>query len=117
MTIKPGERVLVPTGLSMEIPFGYEVQVRPRSGLSLKSPLMIVNAPGTIDCDYRGEVCIIVGNFGKEAFKRKIMICSIEDWSRVNMEEELRGVSNEEKVEKMGLVNTIMKNNIKLLEI
>ena len=45
------------------------------------------------------------------------MICSIEDWSRVNMEEELRGVSNEEKVEKMGLVNTIMKNNIKLLEI
>lgn len=68
MTIKPGERVLVPTGLSMEIPFGYEVQVRPRSGLSLKSPLMIVNAPGTIDCDYRGEVCIIVGNFGKEDY-------------------------------------------------
>lgn len=64
ITIKPGERVLVPTGLSMEIPLGYEVQVRPRSGLSLKSPLMIVNAPGTIDCDYRGEVCIIVGNFG-----------------------------------------------------
>ena len=68
ITIKPGERVLVPTGLSMEIPFGYEVQVRPRSGLSLKSPLMIVNAPGTIDCDYRGEVCIIVGNFGKEDY-------------------------------------------------
>src|SRR5690606_962084 len=64
LTIRPGERVLIPTGLSMEIPFGYEVQVRPRSGLSLKSPLMIVNAPGTIDCDYRGEVCIIVGNFG-----------------------------------------------------
>lgn len=68
MTIKPGERVLVPTGLSMEIPFGYEVQVRPRSGLSLKSPLMIVNAPGTVDCDYRGEVCVIVGNFGKEDY-------------------------------------------------
>lgn len=68
ISIKPGERVLVPTGLSMEIPFGYEVQVRPRSGLSLKSPLMIVNAPGTIDCDYRGEVCIIVGNFGKEDY-------------------------------------------------
>lgn len=68
MTIKPGERVLVPTGLSMEIPFGFEVQVRPRSGLSLKSPLMIVNAPGTIDCDYRGEVCVIVGNFGKEDY-------------------------------------------------
>jgi dUTP pyrophosphatase len=64
ITIKAGERVLIPTGLAMEIPLGYEVQVRPRSGLSLKSPLMIVNAPGTIDCDYRGEVNIIVGNFG-----------------------------------------------------
>ncbi len=66
--IKPGERVLVPTGLSMEIPLGYEIQVRPRSGLSLKSSLMVVNAPGTIDCDYRGEVNIIVGNFGKEDY-------------------------------------------------
>ena len=65
MTIKPGERLLVPTGLCMEIPLGYEVQVRPRSGLSLKSDLLIVNSPGTIDCDYRGEVNIIVGNFGK----------------------------------------------------
>lgn len=62
--IKPGERVLVPTGLSMEIPLGYEIQVRPRSGLSLKSSLMVVNSPGTIDCDYRGEVNIIIGNFG-----------------------------------------------------
>jgi dUTP pyrophosphatase len=68
ITVKPGERLLVPTGLQMEIPMGYEVQVRPRSGLSLKSPLMIVNSPGTIDCDYRGEVNIIVGNFGKEDY-------------------------------------------------
>lgn len=68
LIVKPGERILVPTGLSMEIPFGYEIQVRPRSGLSLKSPLMIVNSPGTIDCDYRGEVNIIVGNFGKEDY-------------------------------------------------
>lgn len=68
ITVKPGERVLVPTGLQMEIPFGYEIQVRPRSGLSLKSPLLIVNAPGTIDCDYRGEVCIIVGNFGNHDY-------------------------------------------------
>ncbi|MGE3610210.1 MAG: dUTP diphosphatase [Bacteriovoracaceae bacterium] len=68
IVVKPGERVLVPTGLSMEIPLGYEVQVRPRSGLSLKSPLMIVNSPGTIDCDYRGEVNIIIGNFGKEDY-------------------------------------------------
>ncbi len=68
LIVKPGERVLVPTGLAMEIPFGFEVQVRPRSGLSLKTPLMIVNSPGTIDCDYRGEVNIIIGNFGKEEF-------------------------------------------------
>jgi dUTP pyrophosphatase len=68
IVVRPGERVLVPTGLAMEIPLGYEVQVRPRSGLSLKSPLMIVNAPGTIDCDYRGEVNIIVGNFGSEDY-------------------------------------------------
>ncbi len=62
--IKPGERVLVPTGLSMEIPFGYEVQVRPRSGLSFKTGLMVLNSPGTIDSDYRGEVKIILGNLG-----------------------------------------------------
>lgn len=68
IVVKPGERILIPTGLSIEIPFGHEVQVRPRSGLSLKSSLMIVNSPGTIDCDYRGEVCIIVGNFGKEDY-------------------------------------------------
>lgn len=66
--VKPGERVLVPTGLCMEIPLGYEVQVRPRSGLSLKSSLMVVNSPGTIDCDYRGEVNIIIGNFGSEDY-------------------------------------------------
>jgi len=68
LVVKPGQRVLVPTGLSMEIPYGYEIQVRPRSGLSLKSPLMVVNSPGTIDSDYRGEVCIIVGNFGNEDY-------------------------------------------------
>jgi dUTP pyrophosphatase len=68
LTVKPGERILVPTGLSMEIPVGFEVQVRPRSGLSFKSPLMIVNSPGTVDCDYRGEVNIIIGNFGKEDY-------------------------------------------------
>jgi dUTP pyrophosphatase len=68
LVVRPGERLLVPTGLSMEIPVGYEIQVRPRSGLSLKSSLMVVNSPGTIDCDYRGEVNIIIGNFGKEDY-------------------------------------------------
>jgi len=66
LVIYPGQRVLVPTGLSFEIPFGYEVQIRPRSGLSLKTSLLVVNSPGTIDCDYRGEVKIIMGNFGEE---------------------------------------------------
>ena len=66
MTIAPGKRVLVPTGLSYEIPEGYEVQVRPRSGMSLKTNLLIVNSPGTIDCDYRGEIKIIIGNFGED---------------------------------------------------
>ena len=64
VVIKPGERVLVPTGLSMEIPLGYEVQVRPRSGMSFKTSLMVLNSPGTIDSDYRGEVKIILGNLG-----------------------------------------------------
>lgn len=65
IVIKPGQRLLVPTGLSFEIPSGYEVQVRPRSGLSLKTSLLVVNSPGTIDADYRGEVKIILGNFGE----------------------------------------------------
>lgn len=66
LVIAPGKRVLVPTGLSFEIPEGYEVQIRPRSGLSFKTQLLVVNSPGTIDCDYRGEVKIILGNFGTE---------------------------------------------------
>ncbi|MCT4640873.1 MAG: dUTP diphosphatase [Bacteriovoracaceae bacterium] len=64
--INPGKRVLIPTGLSFEIEPGYEVQVRPRSGLSLKTNLLVVNSPGTIDADYRGEVKIIMGNFGDD---------------------------------------------------
>ena len=64
MILEPGKRTLVPTGLSFEIPHGYEVQVRPRSGLSLKTGLLVVNSPGTIDADYRGEVKIILGNLG-----------------------------------------------------
>jgi dUTP pyrophosphatase len=68
LIVRPGERVLVPTGLCFEIPQGFEVQVRPRSGLSLKSNLLVVNSPGTIDCDYRGEVNVIIGNFGKEDY-------------------------------------------------
>lgn len=64
MELAPGQRALIPTGLCFEIPPGYEVQIRPRSGLSLKSSLLVVNSPGTIDSDYRGEIKVIMGNFG-----------------------------------------------------
>jgi len=66
--ITPGEIKLIPTGISLAIPDGYEAQVRPRSGLALKKGISIVNAPGTIDADYRGEVGVILINMGKEAF-------------------------------------------------
>ncbi|MBJ00671.1 MAG: dUTP diphosphatase [Halobacteriovoraceae bacterium] len=66
MVIAPGQRVLVPTGMAFEIEPGFEVQVRPRSGLSLKTSLMVVNSPGTIDADYRGEVKVIMGNMGEK---------------------------------------------------
>lgn len=68
LVLAPGDIRLVPTGLYVAVPTGYEVQVRPRSGLALKHGLTIVNAPGTIDADYRGEVGIIVGNIGREPF-------------------------------------------------
>jgi len=66
--IAPGEVKLIPTGLFVAVQPGYEIQVRPRSGLALKHGLTIVNSPGTIDSDYRGEVGIILGNMGKEPF-------------------------------------------------
>ena len=66
-----GHSVLVPTGIFMELPVGYEAQVRPRSGLALKSNIMLTNSPGTIDAGYRGEVGIIVFNAGKAPFAVK----------------------------------------------
>jgi len=65
ITLKPGERTLVPTGLSFEIPVGFEIQARPRSGWAIKEGVSLVNSPGTIDADYRGEVKIIVINLGQ----------------------------------------------------
>jgi len=64
----PGERKLIPTGLRMAIPEGYEVQVRSRSGLSYKNGVVVANAPGTIDSGYRGEVCVILQNLGSDPF-------------------------------------------------
>jgi len=68
VVLAPGDIRLIPTGLYVAVPAGYEVQVRPRSGLALKHGLVIVNSPGTIDADYRGEVGIIVGNIGRQTF-------------------------------------------------
>jgi len=68
LVIEPGKRTLVPTGLSIALPEGYEAQVRPRSGLALKNGITVLNSPGTIDADYRGEVQVILANLGAEAF-------------------------------------------------
>jgi dUTP pyrophosphatase len=68
VVIRPGERLLVPTGLVLEIPPGWEGQVRPRSGLALRHGIGILNAPGTIDSDYRGEVGVILINLGEAPF-------------------------------------------------
>jgi dUTP pyrophosphatase len=66
ITLKPGKRAAVPTGFAFAIPHGYEIQVRPRSGLALKHGITCLNTPGTIDCDYRGEVKVILANLGDE---------------------------------------------------
>ena len=68
VVLKPLARALIPTGLYLEIPEGYEVQVRPRSGLAAKKGVTVLNAPGTIDADYRGEVCVILVNLSSEDF-------------------------------------------------
>lgn len=71
VVIRVGERVMVPTGLFFEIPQGYEVQVRPRSGLAVKNGVTCLNTPGTIDSDYRGEVKVILINLGQKPFTVK----------------------------------------------
>jgi len=68
IVLEPLDRAMVPTGLFLEIPAGYEIQVRPRSGLAAKRGITVLNAPGTIDADYRGEVCVILVNLGREPF-------------------------------------------------
>ncbi len=76
VTLKPMERCLIPTGLYLAIPKGYEAQVRPRSGLAIKKGITVLNSPGTIDADYRGEVCVILVNLSNEPF-------IIEDGERI----------------------------------
>lgn len=69
IVLKPLERKLIPTGLFIELPAGYEAQIRPRSGLAIKKGITVLNSPGTIDADYRGEVCIILVNLSSEDFE------------------------------------------------
>lgn len=71
LVLNPGETKAIPTGLSIAVPEGYEAQVRPRSGLALHHSIGILNSPGTIDSDYRGEVMVILTNFGREPFTIK----------------------------------------------
>ena len=69
IVVEPGQRALVPTGIKIALPKGFEAQVRPKSGLALKSGITVLNTPGTVDEGYRGEICVIVINHGKQAFK------------------------------------------------
>lgn len=71
ITLSPLERAMVPTGLFIELPIGYEAQVRPRSGLAWKHGLTVLNSPGTIDADYRGEIKVVLVNLSNEAFEIK----------------------------------------------
>ncbi|HEV3195346.1 MAG TPA: dUTP diphosphatase [Candidatus Cybelea sp.] len=71
LTLLPGARALVPTGFSIALPAGYEAQIRPRSGLAIRSGVTCLNSPGTIDADYRGELAVVLANFGSEP----VVIC------------------------------------------
>ena len=68
VVLKPGERAAIPTGLAMAVPAGSEIQVRPRSGLAIRHGVTVINSPGTIDADYRGEVAVLLANLGREDF-------------------------------------------------
>lgn len=92
--IQPGERRLIPTGLRLEIPPGYEGQVRPRSGLALRHGIGMVNAPGTIDADYRGEIGVLLVNLGQEPFLiepggrvAQLVICPVAEAELVEVAE------------------------------
>ncbi len=91
VVLVPGERKLIPTGISIALPEGYEAQVRPRSGLALKNGVTVLNSPGTIDADYRGEIQVILANLGEETFTvargMRIAQMVVAPYSRVAWEE------------------------------
>lgn len=91
MTLGAGERIIVPTGLFVAIAEGYEMQIRPRSGLAAKRGITVLNSPGTIDSDYRGEICVILYNSSREAFVvekgERIAQCVIARYEKVEWSE------------------------------
>ena len=94
LIINSGEKEIIPTGIAVAIPSGYEIQVRPRSGLAAKSGITVLNTPGTIDADYRGEIKVILINHSKEKFKIKkgdrvaqLIVCPIIKSEFVEVEE------------------------------
>jgi len=100
VAIAPGETVLVPTGLAIELPPGYEAQIRPRSGLALKYSITLPNSPATIDPGYRGEIRVILLNLGRETFTiepgeriAQMVIARYEavEWEEAELRESLRG--------------------------
>ena len=97
ITMKPMERVLVPTGLFIELPDGFEAQVRPRSGLAIKHGISVLNSPGTIDADYRGEIRVILVNLSQEPFviQDGDRIAQMVISSHVQVQWEAVGVLNE----------------------
>lgn len=88
LVLKPMCRILVPTGLFIELPVGYEAQIRPRSGLAIKSGITVLNSPGTIDADYRGEICVVLVNLSADEFliKDGERICQMVIASHVQAE-------------------------------
>jgi dUTP pyrophosphatase len=93
LVIEPGKRALVPTGIAFALPEGYEAQIRPRSGLALKNGITVLNSPGTIDADYRGEVQVILANLGDQPFTitrgmriAQMVLAAYQriDWVKVN---------------------------------
>ena len=85
IVLAPGSRALIATGLAIELPKGFEAQIRPRSGLALTDGVTVLNSPGTIDADYRGEICVILVNFGNKPFVvrrgariAQLVVCSVE---------------------------------------
>ena len=90
IVLDPGERALVPTGLAIELPKGFEAQIRPRSGLALKDGVTVLNSPGTIDADYRGEIGVILINFGNKPFSvrrgartAQLVVCAVERFALI----------------------------------